>query len=116
MDLAVFKIFSVTEHTKVQFRVQAYNLTNTPRFANPDSDLNHGTFGLINSVQPFSWGQVELGLRFTFYHSHRNSKHLRTVTYSGSLFLGADFRRHVGVNLDYRNFRMSLRPRYRRNF
>ncbi len=66
MDLAVFKNFSVTERTKVQFRVQAYNLTNTPHFANPDSDLSHGTFGLINSVQPFSWRQVELGLRVTF--------------------------------------------------
>jgi hypothetical protein len=68
LDLAIFKNFSVTEQTKVQFRVQAYNLTNTPHFANPDSDLNHGpgVFGRINSVQPFSWRQVELGLRVTF--------------------------------------------------
>ena len=66
IDLAIFKNFSVTEQTKVQFRVQAYNLTNTPHFANPDSDLNHGTFGQINSIQPFSWRQVELGLRVTF--------------------------------------------------
>jgi Carboxypeptidase regulatory-like domain len=68
MDLAVFKNISVTEQTKVQLRVQAYNLTNTPHFANPDSDLNHGpgVFGQINSIQPFSWRQVELGLRVTF--------------------------------------------------
>lgn len=66
MDLALFKNFSFTEEVKGQFRVQAYNLTNTPHFANPDSDLNHGTFGQINSIQPNSWRQVELGLRFTF--------------------------------------------------
>lgn len=66
MDLALFKNFSVTEQVKAQFRVQAYNLTNTPHFANPDSDLSHGTFGQINSVQPNSWRQVELGLRVTF--------------------------------------------------
>ena len=66
IDLAVFKNISVTEQTKVQLRVQAYNLTNTPHFANPDSDFSHGTFGLINSIQPFSWRQVELGLRVTF--------------------------------------------------
>ncbi|PYT74704.1 MAG: hypothetical protein DMG39_02045 [Acidobacteria bacterium] len=66
MDLALFKNFSFTEQVKAQFRVQAYNLTNTPHFANPDSDLNHGTFGQINSVQPNSWRQVELGLRVTF--------------------------------------------------
>jgi len=51
---------------KGQFRLQAYNLTNTPHFANPDSNLSDGIFGQINSVQPNSWRQVELGLRFTF--------------------------------------------------
>jgi hypothetical protein len=68
IDLALFKNFTVTEQVKAQFRVQAYNLTNTPHFANPDSDLNHGigVFGQINSIQPFSWRQVELGLRITF--------------------------------------------------
>ncbi len=66
MDLALFKNFSFTEHVKAQLRVQTYNLTNTPHFANPDSDLNHRTFGQINSVQPNSWRQAELGLRVTF--------------------------------------------------
>jgi hypothetical protein len=66
MDLALFKNLSFTEQVKGQLRVQAYNLTNTPHFANPDSDLSHGTFGQINSVQPNSWRQVELGLRVTF--------------------------------------------------
>lgn len=66
IDLALFKNFSITEQVKAQFRAQAYNLTNTPHFANPDSNLSHGTFGQINSVQPSSWRQVELGLRVTF--------------------------------------------------
>jgi hypothetical protein len=71
IDLAVFKNFLITERIKGQFRVQAYNATNTPHFGQPDSDFSHysatgGTFGQINSVQPFSWRQVELGLRFTF--------------------------------------------------
>lgn len=66
MDLALFKNLSFTEQVKGQFRVQAYNLTNTPHFANPDSDLSHGTFGQINSVQPNSWRQVEFGIRVSF--------------------------------------------------
>ncbi len=89
LDLALFKNFSITETLKVQFRVQAYNLTNTPHFANPNSDLGgynvgcptgvttcpnaavltlnpNSQFGVINNVQPFSWRQVELGLRVTF--------------------------------------------------
>lgn len=67
MDLALFKNFPVTERVKGQFRLQAYNLTNTPHFANPaDTNLSDGHIGLINNVLTNSWRQVELGLRFTF--------------------------------------------------
>jgi hypothetical protein len=89
MDLSLFKNFKVTERVKGEFRFQAYNLTNTPHFANPNSNLGNYTtgcpagltscpgssvltfnanaqFGLINNIQPFSWRQMELGLRFTF--------------------------------------------------
>jgi hypothetical protein len=67
MDFALFKNFAITERIKSQFRVQAYNLTNTPHFANPaDTNLSDGHVGLINNVQTNSWRQVELGLRFTF--------------------------------------------------
>jgi hypothetical protein len=68
MDLSLFKNFDITEQVKGRFIVEAYNLTNTPHFASPDGDLSHGpgVFGQINSIQPFSWRQVELGLRFTF--------------------------------------------------
>jgi len=67
MDFALFKNFAITERLKGQFRVQAYNLTNTPHFANPsDTNLNDGHIGLITGVLTNSWRQVELGLRFTF--------------------------------------------------
>jgi len=66
MDLALFKNVAFTERFKGQFRVQAYNLTNTPHFSNPDGDLSHGSFGQISSVLTNSWRQVELGLRVTF--------------------------------------------------
>lgn len=67
MDLAVFKNFPITERVKGQFRVQAYNLTNTPHFMNPfDTNINDNQIGKINSVIANSWRQVELALRFTF--------------------------------------------------
>jgi hypothetical protein len=67
IDFALFKNFAVTERVKGQFRVQAYNLTNTPHFSNPyDTNLNDGHIGKINSVLTNSWRQVELALRFTF--------------------------------------------------
>jgi len=67
MDFALFKNFPVTERIKGQFRVQAYNLTNTPHFSNPfDTNLNDNQIGKINSVLTNSWRQIELALRFTF--------------------------------------------------
>jgi hypothetical protein len=67
MDFALFKNFPITERIKGQFRIQAYNLTNTPHFANPaDTNLSDGHIGLINNVLTNSWRQIELGLRITF--------------------------------------------------
>ena len=67
LDFAVFKNFAITERFRAQFRAQAYNLTNTPHFANPsDTNLNDGHIGQINSVLTNSWRQVELAMRFTF--------------------------------------------------
>jgi hypothetical protein len=67
IDFALFKNFTVTERVKSQFRLQAYNLTNTPHFANPsNTNLNDGHIGQITGVLTNSWRQLELGLRFTF--------------------------------------------------
>jgi hypothetical protein len=66
LDLSLFKNFSFTERIKSQVRLQAYNVTNTPHFANPNSDLSQVNFGQISSTIPFSYRQVELGLRVTF--------------------------------------------------
>jgi Carboxypeptidase regulatory-like domain len=68
LDFALFKNLAVTERLNAQFRAQAYNITNTPHFANPNGDLSQGPnqFGHITSTIPFTYRQVELGLRFTF--------------------------------------------------
>ncbi len=67
VDFALFKNFAITERFRAQFRAQAYNLTNTPHFANPyDTNINDGHIGAINSVLTNSWRQVELAMRFTF--------------------------------------------------
>jgi hypothetical protein len=56
INLSLFKNFAVTERIKGQFRVQAYTLTNTPHFANPNTDLSQGPnqFGHITSTIPFT--------------------------------------------------------------
>lgn len=96
LDFAVFKNIQISEGIRAELRFQAYNLTNTPHFANPNSDLGGYTtqacnvvtdsqpcvnvngnseqltpnlnaqFGQVNGTQPFSYRQIELGFRVTF--------------------------------------------------
>jgi hypothetical protein len=76
LDLAIFKNFTVTERVKASFRVQFYNITNTPHFGQPNGSFGsyngagvfvpNPQFGLINSVLPNSNREGELGLRITF--------------------------------------------------
>jgi outer membrane receptor protein involved in Fe transport len=89
LDFALFKNFHVSERVNVSFRVQFYNITNTPHFGQPNTQFGtyststssavcganpvpcaafnpNAQFGLINSVLPNSNREGELGLRITF--------------------------------------------------
>ena len=66
LDMSLFKNFAITEKIKTELRLQAYNLSNTPHFGQPNSNFSNGNFGQITSTLPFSYRQVELGLRVTF--------------------------------------------------
>jgi hypothetical protein len=49
----------------VEFRIEAYNVTNTPIFRNPARDISVDTFGQIT---PTRGGRrvLQLGLKFRF--------------------------------------------------
>jgi hypothetical protein len=68
-DMALAKITPITEHTRLQFRLEAYNLFNHPQFNNPEStalgSVGAGTFGVINSLSVPS-RVLQLGLKFLF--------------------------------------------------
>jgi len=86
LDASLFKDFVFTEKVKGQFRAEAFNLTNTPAFANPNASLDgcsftsnvvtstcspnlssdSGSFGQINSVRTRSERQLQLAFRITF--------------------------------------------------
>jgi Carboxypeptidase regulatory-like domain len=68
-DASIFKQFSITERVKTEFRVQGYNLTNTPAMQNPDGGWNggsNGNFGKVTNSRFSSERQLEFGLRFIF--------------------------------------------------
>jgi hypothetical protein len=52
-DVALSRTFNFTEAQRMEFRVEAYNVTNSFRASNPAVRLNRGTFGVIrNSDDP----------------------------------------------------------------
>jgi len=48
---SVFRRFNIRERTKVEFRAEAFNLTNTPWFDLPDTTLGDAAFGQITTAQ-----------------------------------------------------------------
>jgi hypothetical protein len=50
IDFSLFKTFSITERTRLQFRAEAFNLTNTPTFDTPGRGLNSATFGVVTAT------------------------------------------------------------------
>ena len=67
IDLSLFKNFVIRENVKLQFRAEAFNLTNTPTFGEPGRALNSATFGVV-TAQAFNPKprEVQLALRLTF--------------------------------------------------
>jgi hypothetical protein len=65
LDFTLSKFFAITERFKAQFRAEAYNITNTPYFANPNVTVGAGTFGRITAVSN-SARQMQLALKFSF--------------------------------------------------
>ena len=65
MDWSIFKNFSVTENSKVQFRAEMFNLFNTPQFDLPNASIGNPAAGRITATVGNN-RQVQLALRFQF--------------------------------------------------
>ena len=51
MDGSVFRKFTFGERYSIQIRAEAFNVSNTPHFANPNADISSSNFGIISNVQ-----------------------------------------------------------------
>jgi len=65
LDLSILRTFPLRENYRLQFRAEAFNLNNTPQFANPGNSINGTTFGVVTSTlnQP---RVLQFALRFDF--------------------------------------------------
>ncbi|WP_348267100.1 TonB-dependent receptor [Edaphobacter paludis] len=84
VDMSLFKKFPITERVAGTFRAEAYNLTNTPAFTNPNGNLDScggtatavcstsitgvdsGSFGQINGTRIHSERQLQLAFEVMF--------------------------------------------------
>jgi hypothetical protein len=65
VDLSVSKTTRIMNGRVVEFRVEAYNVTNTPTFRNPGRDLSSANFGQITRTRGGP-RVIQLGLKFRF--------------------------------------------------
>lgn len=64
LDLSLFKDFVPRDGTRIQFRIETFNVTNRANFGNPGGALGTSSFGVISSA-----GQarnVQLALKYMF--------------------------------------------------
>ncbi len=50
LDIGLFRDFNITEGIKFQFRMEMFGATNTPHFANPNTDVTNSNFGVITGT------------------------------------------------------------------
>jgi hypothetical protein len=69
LDFSLFKQFPVTETSRIEFRAESFNLTNTPSFGMPGSlsYLNTANFARITSTRDAPNGARELQFALKFY-------------------------------------------------
>lgn len=66
-DPSVFKVFKLNERFSLQARAEAFNLTNTPSFAQPGATLGTAGFGKISSTNAISTPrELQFALRLEF--------------------------------------------------
>ncbi|MCU1249368.1 MAG: hypothetical protein JWQ49_2397 [Edaphobacter sp.] len=67
LDASIVREFGIWENLKFQFRVESFNVTNTPAFANPNSNISGANFGYVTALAANSGGRsINLAGRITF--------------------------------------------------
>jgi hypothetical protein len=66
VDLSVYKSFRLLERLKLDFRIDANNAFNTPRFGNPNMTATSSLFGVTTLTQANMPRSLQLGLKLSF--------------------------------------------------
>jgi hypothetical protein len=63
-DFAVYKHFALRETVRLQFRAEAFNVMNTPKFGIPNAQVGNPNFGVISSAERPR--NLQFGLKIIF--------------------------------------------------
>jgi hypothetical protein len=67
LDLSLFRAFPLGRTRRLEFRAEGFNITNTPKFGNPDGNVNSRNFmRILGTLNGYAERQIRLGLRFAF--------------------------------------------------
>jgi hypothetical protein len=67
LALSLFRAFQVRRHRQLEFRAEAFNITNTPKFGNPNGDGNPtNSMRITSTLNGYDMRQIGFGLRFQF--------------------------------------------------
>src|SRR5262249_3722868 len=66
IDLTMMRNFRIREGRRFQFKVSAFNATNSPVFDFPNTNPNSQLFGVVSITQLNMPRSVELGFRYSF--------------------------------------------------
>ena len=70
LDASLFRTFRAAHRVQLQLRAEAFNVSNTPHFANPNGNVNSSSFGKVLATQTaYALGrsrEFRFGLRLGF--------------------------------------------------
>jgi len=66
LDFSLFKQFRLTERFMLEFRTEAFKLTNTPNFGIPQAALGASNFGTISDTANAQARQLQFALKLLF--------------------------------------------------
>jgi len=64
LNVELARSFHVTKEQNLYFRVESYNVTNTPSFQPPDGNLEDTTLGPLSSTGNMVPRQFQFGLKY----------------------------------------------------
>ena len=65
LDASVFRNFAVGERFKVEFRAEAFNVSNTPHFSSPGANVNSLQFNADGTIRNLNGFTVINGVQNT---------------------------------------------------